>query len=187
MLKLSRHSLPVAGTLLLAGALYACSGMHHDHAGAEADEHGEAEHAHGKEAHEADEESGGEEEDAQVVTMDAAPAAVREAFAQLAPAASVTKVERLTDEGAARYEIEFMADGTAQSATLSDDGHVIELERELPADKLPAAVRAALGHDFPGATVSKAESVQLSYYEVQVTSGGKKHEVKVYATGDIED
>jgi hypothetical protein len=26
-----------------------------------------------------------------------------------------------------------------------------------------------------------------SGYEVQVTSGGKKHHVKVYATGDIED
>ncbi|HEX5010679.1 MAG TPA: hypothetical protein VFY71_09770, partial [Planctomycetota bacterium] len=74
-----------------------------------------------------------------------------------------------------------------QSATLSDGGHVMELERELPVDTLPAAVQAALKHDFPGATVDKAEAVQVSYFEVQVNSGGRKHDVKVYATGDIED
>jgi len=187
MLKLSRHSLPVAGTLLLAGALYACSGMHHDSARAEADEHGEKAHEHGKEAHEADEESGGEEEDEQVVTLEATPMAVRDAFARLAPATSVKKVERLTDEGAVRYEIEFLADGIEQSATFSEGGQLIELEREMPVDKLPAAVQAALSHDFPGGTLSKAESVQLSFYEVQVTSAGRKHDVKVYATGDIED
>ncbi|HEX5008767.1 MAG TPA: hypothetical protein VFY71_00095, partial [Planctomycetota bacterium] len=107
MFQSARRSLPIATALLLSGAIYACAGTHLEHSDKE---HGEKEHGYAKESDEADEESGGEEEDVQVVTLDAAPAAVREAFAKIAAPSTVTKVERQVDEGAVRFEIDFEAD-----------------------------------------------------------------------------
>jgi hypothetical protein len=188
MITASLRSLSVASVLLLAGVVFACSGMHKDAEGSEKQEHAQAGQA---EKHEADEDQDAEadedEGEKEVITLAAAPAAVRESFSKLAEASAVTKVEKIEDEGSVRYEIEFKAGGAEQSATMAEGGEMIEQEREMSADSLPAAVRATLKRHFPDGQIGKAEAVQASYYEVHVTSGGQTHEVTVLATGDIED
>ena len=41
--------------------------------------------------------------------------------------------------------------------------------------------------DYPGAEIKVVEAVQVFFYEVEIIHNGKKSEIKVYATGDIED
>lgn len=148
--------------------------------GDEADEDGEDE----MEGDEADEQDGADETE---IKFNEAPAGVQAAFQAAAAGATPTKVIREVDEGTTTYEIEFAAAGMACSIRTSADGEMLEHERGLDASALPAAVTAALHKQFPKGTVAKCESIQSFAYECQVVVNGKKHDVTVDATGEIDD
>jgi hypothetical protein len=130
----------------------------------------------------------GEEADEQVIELSAAPAAVRAAAAKLAGSEkAISKVTKEEDEGVYTYEVEYAADGLDQSATLTAAGDVMELEKAVAEASLPAAALAALKKDYPNATFKSPKLVQKFYFETDVTEGGKTHEVKVDAAGEIKD
>ncbi len=128
-----------------------------------------------------------DDEGEETIKLSEAPEAVRAAVAKLAAEKNVTKVERQRDEGITTFEVAYDADGIACSATLTDKGEVIETERSIKPAAVPEAAMKAVMKQYAGATVKSAMAVQVSYYEVVVMVNGKPHEVKVYASGSIED
>jgi uncharacterized membrane protein YkoI len=121
------------------------------------------------------------------ITFADAPRSVRDTFEDRTDGAKPTKVERIVDEDVTKYEVEYARHGDTASMTMSDKGEVLEMETPVAIDRLPAAVRAEIMKDYPGATIEAAEAVQLFYYEMDVVVDGKTVEVVALATGDIED
>jgi hypothetical protein len=136
----------------------------------------------------AQEKEGDEEE---VITLEKAPEAVREAAIKLAgDAKNITKVIKEEDEeDVVTYEVEYneSAGGVKCAAIFSTAGDLMETEKATTEAKLPTAVMAALKKDYPKATFDSIQSVTKMFYEIEVVIDGKKHEVKVDASGNIED
>lgn len=137
------------------------------------------------------EEKGGDEEE--VVTLDKAPQAVRAAAIKLAgDAKNITKViKEEDDEDMVTYEVEYN-EGTGAAAVkcaaiVSTAGDLLETEKATSEATLPVPVMAALKKDYPKATFANPQLVTRVYYEIEVVTDGKTHEVKVDANGNIED
>lgn len=122
-----------------------------------------------------------------VVQLDQVPRAVQDAFRTLAAGAAPSRVERIIDDNLVTFEFEFPKNGATASVTLSEHGDTVEIENPVRGEALPQAVRAAIEEEYPGAAISEANSVQVFYYEVELKTGGRTHEIKVLPTGDIED
>jgi hypothetical protein len=105
-----------------------------------------------------------------------APQAVMSAFKQAYPNATVLHVSRERRDGKIVYELE-TRDGTMRRDLIYDlEGHTLEIEEILPADSVPAAVRAGLERDLKGATILGAERVMRAdtvLYEVQARKAGR--------------
>jgi hypothetical protein len=121
------------------------------------------------------------------VQLSEVPAAVQKAFTEISGVESASKIEREEHEGAVRYEFDYDVDGGSASVTFTDKGETLEIENQVGVEALPEAVLREVMKDYPGATISKAEAVQVFYYELKVTVDGKTREIVVLATGDIED
>lgn len=132
-----------------------------------------------------DEDRDRDDERVTVMQLDQAPRAVQDAFRAFVPGAAPSRVERVIDENVITFEIEYPKDGATASVTLSEAGDTVEVESPVRAGALPAAVTAAIAETYPGAKVSQAQSVQAFYYEVQLADGGRTHEIKARATGEI--
>ncbi len=128
-----------------------------------------------------------EADDETPIKLTEAPEGVRAAILKLTPEKALKRVTKEDEDGVMLFEAEYEAEGIACSAKLTERGEVLEIEKAVKADKLPAAVTKALNKEYPGATIKSAESIQVFYFEVAVTSGGKTHPVKVYASGIIDD
>ncbi len=133
------------------------------------------------------EEKEGDEEE--VITLDKAPEAVRAAAIKLAgDAKNITKViKEEDDEDVVQYEVEYNEGAVKCAAIFSAAGDLMETEKSTTEAKLPAAVMAALKKDYPKATLANPFVVTKMFYEVEIVIDGKKHEVRVDASGNIED
>ncbi|MFA6044574.1 MAG: PepSY domain-containing protein [Phycisphaerales bacterium] len=129
----------------------------------------------------------GDEGTETTIKLAEAPEAVKAAAVKMTPANTITKVIRETDDGITTYEIEFNENGTSGSGTFATTGEMLELERGTTEAKVPAAAMDALKKANPGATFSSMSAVTKFYYEIEVVKDGKKHEVKVSASGEIEE
>lgn len=91
---------------------------------------GHGERSEGAECAESDDGDEEAEEDTreETITLGAAPEAVRTAFAKLAGADRVQKVERITEDDLTSFEIDYLVNGAKSSVTLSERGDVMELE-----------------------------------------------------------
>jgi hypothetical protein len=105
-----------------------------------------------------------------------APPAVMSAFKQAYPNATILHVSRERRDGKIVYELE-TRDGAMRRDLIYDlEGHTLEIEEILPADSVPAAVRAGLERDLKGATIMGAERVMRGdtvLYEVQARKAGR--------------
>lgn len=130
-----------------------------------------------------------EGDDEEVITLDKAPEAVRAAAIRLAgDAKNITKViKEEDDEDVVQYEVEYNEGATKCAAIIAVSGELMETEKGTTEAKLPAAVMAALKKDYPQATFANPFVVAKMFYEIEVVINGKKHEVKVDASGNIED
>lgn len=134
-----------------------------------------------------------ENDEEEIITLDKAPEAVRAAAIKLAgDARHITKVSKEEDdEDALTYEVEY-TEGSGPSAVacaaiFSAAGDLMETEKATSKTDLPAAVLAALKKDYPRATFTDPQFVTRMFYEINVVIDGKKHEVRVDASGNIED
>ena len=115
------------------------------------------------------------------------PAAVRAAAEKALAGATVTAADKEIEHGCESYEVNGKTkDGIAVSFTFSGTGELM-VEGDYAADKLPAAIIAALAKKHPGAKTLRAETVVKHLFEVVVEMDGKKHAVEVQANGAIVD
>lgn len=128
-----------------------------------------------------------EEESEKEMKLSEVPDAVQAAFRKAAGATPLLKIEQETDDGVSTYEAEFETDGVKQSIKCAVSGDVMELEKEVNVRALPMAAIEGLREEYPEATLESAESVQVFFYEVELKENGKTFEVKVFASGDVDD
>lgn len=132
-------------------------------------------------------------DDEQVITLDTAPESIRAAAIKHAgEAKNITKVlKEQDDDDAVIYEVEYNAGSGAAaikcSAVFSSAGDLMEIEKATTMEKLPAAVMAALKKKYPTATFTDPQFVTRMFYEIDLVIEGKEHEVRVDASGDIDD
>lgn len=130
-----------------------------------------------------------EEDDAneQKIAIGDAPQAVQSAIKTASEGGQLGVVTKESDEGFTTYEAEFQVGSVNHSIKLSDAGAILERESDVGAAALPASVVAQIQKQFPKATIKNAEEVVLTYYEVEIETGKKGHEVKVFANGQPVD
>lgn len=89
------------------------------------------------------------------------PAAVLSAFRQAYPTAEIKNVVQEREHGKTVWEVESLDAGLGRDLVFDATGTVLELEEEVPAMQVPAAVSAAAAAKYPKATISKAEKVTV--------------------------
>lgn len=123
--------------------------------------------------------------DEEKVSVDKLPAAVKKALKRKFPKAEIEKATKEVEDGNTVYEVELEIKDRSVDVSLKADGTILEIEREVPADELPEAVRKKLAASYPKAKIEKAEEVTKGEdgpvrYEVAITT-----EVVLTAKGKI--
>jgi len=126
-------------------------------------------------------------EDEKIIPFNALPHQIQQAVLKYTKEANIKKIELIQDEGVIKYEIESMENGLGMGITFAENGGILEVEKSMALFSLPAAALAEIKKDYPTIKIQNVESVQSYYYEVEGTMDGKKVQIKVLATGDIED
>jgi Putative beta-lactamase-inhibitor-like, PepSY-like len=123
--------------------------------------------------------------DEEKVSVDKLPTAVKKALKRKFPKAEIEKATKEVEDGNTVYEVELEIKDRSVDVSLKADGTILEIEREVPADELPEAVRKKLAASYPKAKIEKAEEVTKGEdgpvrYEVAITT-----EVVLTANGKI--
>lgn len=93
------------------------------------------------------------------ISPDELPSAVRKAVKKKFAEAKVRGASKEVEDGRTVYEVELTVEGHAVDVTLSARGKILEVEKEIPASRLPEAVREAVAAKYPGAKIQKAEAI----------------------------
>jgi uncharacterized membrane protein YkoI len=121
------------------------------------------------------------------IAASALPAAVRKAAAEESKGAIVLGYSKETEAGKTYYELEMKRDGLSENILMDSTGAVTEIEKEVPTDSLPSAVREGLHKAAGEGKIVKVESLTkhgtLVAYEAQVRKGSKTSEVQVGPDG----
>ncbi len=115
------------------------------------------------------------------------PEAVRTAAEEILGSSGDYEAETEVEEGVRWYEVETERDGKEISFKFTADGVLVEREEEVSFDALPEAVQRELNKNYPGADFNEIEAVELHYYEVELRINGREREIRIFASGDIED
>lgn len=128
------------------------------------------------------------EDDDESISLDKAPPAVQAAVKKALGGNALDKLSKEDEDGQARYVAEFKADGVEHEVEISESGEVVEEEQDIDVAKLPDAVKRAVMKKHPGAKIAEAALKMAggkTSYEVEITAGGKSHEVNVSEDGTI--
>ncbi len=123
--------------------------------------------------------------DEEEVSLDQVPAKVRATLLKLAHGATIDEVERETEGGITTYEAEWEVNGLETEVELTSNGEVIEIEKEVAAADVPAAVRALAAKKFPAGTKIEYERITVHVYEIEGMVGGMEKELIVSPSGRI--
>jgi hypothetical protein len=107
-------------------------------------------------------------------------AVLRHAKAE-AESATIRGCVKEKENGKLTYEVETVKDGRSRDILLDASGAVLEVEQEVTADSVPAAVADAIAKAAHGGKVGMIESVTrggaIARYETTITSKGQRREV----------
>jgi Putative beta-lactamase-inhibitor-like, PepSY-like len=132
--------------------------------------------------------------DEKKVALDKVPKAVLDALKAKFPDAKLVAAVEEMEEGKTVYEIAITSKKQKMDVTLTADGKIVEIEKEISAKDLPQAVAEGLETKYPKATHKKIEEVikvkdgeeKLEYYEVLLTTVQKKTvEIEIAPDGKI--
>ncbi len=128
------------------------------------------------------------------------PKAVVDAIHAKYPKAEIEGAEKETEDGKTIYEVEIeyeVGDKEHElEISLTPEGKILEIEKEIDVKDLPKAVAEAIAKKFPKATLKEAEEVSkvadgkdvVDSYEVTLVTADKKTiEVTVTAAGKITE
>jgi len=123
--------------------------------------------------------------DDEKIPVDKLPAAVRKAIKTKFPKAEIESASKEVEDGDTIYEVELEVKDRSVDVAFKADGTILEIEREVPFDELPKAVKKTLAAKYPKAKIEKVEEVTKGengavQYEVAIRS-----EVVVTAKGKI--
>jgi uncharacterized membrane protein YkoI len=123
------------------------------------------------------------------VPLDKVPAKVMAAVKDKFKDAEVLSASKEVEEGKTLFEVQLKLNGQAHDVTLTEDGTIIEVEKEIAAKDLPRAVAEALQAKYPKATYKKVEEIAKegkTLYEVLLDTADKKSwEVVLDPTGKL--
>lgn len=127
-----------------------------------------------------------EEED---IALDKLPAAVVKAVKDKFPEGKLVKASKEVDGDKATYEVSLTNKGQAIDVTLTADGKIELIEKEIAAKDLPKAIRSTLDAKYPKAEIQKAEEItegdKPKYEVILVTADKKRLEVELDAAGKV--
>jgi hypothetical protein len=131
--------------------------------------------------------------DEQKVALKDLPQAVLDAVRAKFPGAELKGAGKETEDGKTLYEVALKDKGQDVDATLTPEGTITEIEREITPQALPKPVAAALEAKYPKASIKKAEMIvaiddgkETKSYEAILTTEDKKSvEVKLSPEGKI--
>ena len=138
--------------------------------------------------------SGGVQAGEEKIPLDKLPKAVVEAVKKRFPKAELVAAAKETVDKKTEYEVILKNEGQKIDVTLTPDGIILGMEKEISAKDLPKAVTKTLKKSYPKAVYKKVEEVikvkdgqeNLEFYEVLLETADKKTvEVKVEANGKI--
>ena len=119
------------------------------------------------------------------------PPAVEKTVAAESAGATIKGFSVEKEKGETFYEAEMIVNGHSKDVLIDASGTVVEVEEEIPMDKLPAAVRAGLEAKAGKGEIRKVESLtkkgKLVAYEAKVLTNGKQAEVQVGPDGKALD
>jgi hypothetical protein len=122
------------------------------------------------------------------VPCDTLPAAVLRQAKIEAGDATIRGCVKDKEDGRLIYEVEMLKDGKSKDIALDASGSVLEVEQEVAASTLPAAVSNAIAKAADGGKAGKVESVTrggvIASYETTITKKGRRREVAFSPQGD---
>lgn len=116
------------------------------------------------------------------------PAAIVKAAEAAVPGIVIEKAGRETDEGKTYYELSGRVSGSKVDVLVNPEGEVVEIERRLPMESVPEAVRAAAERKLPGFVADRAESSwkkDRTCFELRGKVGGKVYEIALSESGEV--
>jgi uncharacterized membrane protein YkoI len=128
------------------------------------------------------------------VALDKAPKPVIDAVKARFKGAELAGASKETEDGKLVYEVAIKHKGQKIDVTLTPDGAIIMIERQIAAKELPQAVVKTLENQYPKATYKIIEEInkvekdeeKLLYYEVLMVLADKSAlEVQVTAAGKV--
>ena len=133
--------------------------------------------------------------DEENVPLDKVPKAILEAVKKRFPKAEAKEASKETTDGKTVYEVTLKEDGKNIDVTLTPEGAITTIEKEIARKDLPKAVSDALEKKYPKATYKIVEEVitvkdgkeTVAYFEALLVTDDKKMiEVEVLADGKIK-
>jgi uncharacterized membrane protein YkoI len=130
------------------------------------------------------------DDDDTTVPLDQLPREVVAAIKGKFPTAKLVSAEKGTDAGKPVFEVEIEVKGRTVEVTLTPAGKIVEIDREIDAKELPAAVTAALRKRFPRFEITDASEVSrddkvVSYWVEVTTRDKRKHELTFDPSGKL--
>lgn len=127
--------------------------------------------------------------DEEKVPLDKLPAKVTAAVKEKFKDGELVSASKEVEAGKTLFEVQLKHKGHAIDVTVTEDGTITAIEKEITAKDLPKAVAAAVEEKFPKATWKKVEEItkgEKMTYEVLLTTADKKEfEVVLDPAGKI--
>jgi hypothetical protein len=127
--------------------------------------------------------------DEEKVPLDKLPKAVSGAVKKKFPKAKLVSASKELEDKKTVYEVTLEDGEQKVQVTVTPEGEITEVEKEIPAKDLPKAVRAALDDKYAKATLEKAEEVtkgkELTYEVLLITKDKKTLEIKFDPKGKV--
>jgi hypothetical protein len=127
----------------------------------------------------------------EIIKLEEAPKAVRDAIEGRFTGAKVSTTERETENGKVNFEINLTHKDRKYEMHIQDDGTITAIEKEVNLKDVPEAVLKAVKGPYPDATIQGAMEVckvkdkreTPDHYLIAVTIGDKKKEITVSLDG----
>jgi uncharacterized membrane protein YkoI len=128
------------------------------------------------------------------VEADKLPQKVKDALKARFPGATITTASKATENGEVIYDIEMTKNGRKHEMDCKEDGTLVDVENQIEAKDLPAAVTNAVKAKYPNSTIKEVMEVLVvkdkketrDHFEVIIDTADKKEvELAVALDGKI--
>jgi hypothetical protein len=130
--------------------------------------------------------------DEEKVELDKLPKAVSEAVKKKFPKAKIVSASKEKEDKKTVYEVQIKDGDSKADVTVTPEGEIVTVEKEIALKDLPREVKTALDDKYPKATVKKVEEIHsgkdlkdLAYEVLLVTKEKKTVEVKFDPKGKV--